>query len=227
MMLPHDDRGAEMRALFFESAAELLQALNDDELRLESNPSDSETIRSIRRSVHTLKGDSAVMGFREMSELAHELEDVLAPDAVSFKGSELGEVVLSAADMFDAMLAAYRGGLEPPNGDPLRSMIWKLGQRGTTPAAPAAPPEFSWSEYEHAAMDDAAARGFAVFNLSITFAADCPMREAGTAMLRKVLGGCGEVMASTPGNWAESQNIEIALATLESEAALAARLQVP
>src|SRR5690242_7682798 len=100
MTLPHDDRGAEMRALFFESTAEILQSLNDDALRLESNGSDGETVRSIRRSVHTLKGDSAVVGFLEMSELAHELEDVLAPEAVSFKGSELAEVVLSAADMF-------------------------------------------------------------------------------------------------------------------------------
>jgi two-component system chemotaxis sensor kinase CheA len=230
MTLPHDDRGAEMRALFFDSAAEILQALNDDALQLESNPSDNETVRSIRRSVHTLKGDSAVMGFREMSELAHELEDVLAPEAVSFKGSELAEVVLSAADMFDALLAAYRGGLEPPNGDPLRSMIWKLGQRGSTaPAAPAAQPEFGWSEYEQTAMEDAAARGFAVFNLSIAFAADCPMREAGAAMLRKALADCGEIVASLPDadHWAETQIIEIAFATIETEAALAARLHVP
>ena len=230
MTLPHDDRGAEMRALFFESTAETLQALNDDALRLEANASDGETVRSIRRSVHTLKGDSAVMGFHEMSDLAHELEDVLAPEAVPFKGPELAEVVLSAADMFDAMLAAYRGGLEPPNGDPLRSLIWKLGQRGSTAPAPAAaPPEFGWSEYEQTVMEDAARRGLDVFNLSIAFGADCPMREAGAAMLRKALAGCGEVLASLPDadHWAEAQNVEIAFATAESEAALAAKLHVP
>ena len=36
-----------------------------------------EIIRSIRRTVHTLKGDSAACGFQELSELAHMLEDAL------------------------------------------------------------------------------------------------------------------------------------------------------
>ena len=73
-----DERGMELRELFFETAQELLQALNDEALKLEKNPSDTETIRSIRRVVHTLKGDAAACGFRELSELAHEFEDALA-----------------------------------------------------------------------------------------------------------------------------------------------------
>ena len=36
-----DERGAEMRELFFETAQELLQSLNDDALKLEKNPSDT------------------------------------------------------------------------------------------------------------------------------------------------------------------------------------------
>ena len=54
-----DERGGEMRDLFFETAQELLQSLNDDALKLEKTPKDPEIIRSIRRTVHTLKGDAA------------------------------------------------------------------------------------------------------------------------------------------------------------------------
>ena len=75
-----DERGTEMRDLFFETAQDLLQSLNDDALKLEKAPQDTETIRSIRRTVHTLKGDAAVCGFKELSELAHLLEDALAVD---------------------------------------------------------------------------------------------------------------------------------------------------
>ena len=74
-----DDRGAEMRELFFETTQELLQTLNDDALRLEKAPQDKEVVRSIRRTVHTLKGDAAACGFRELSDLAHMMEDALAP----------------------------------------------------------------------------------------------------------------------------------------------------
>jgi len=75
--LPPEDRMSELRQLFFESAGELVQKLNDEAMQLEKSPGDAETARSLRRTVHTLKGDAAACGYRELSELAHEFEDVL------------------------------------------------------------------------------------------------------------------------------------------------------
>ena len=75
-----DDHAAELRDLFFESAEEILQNMNEAGLALEERPSDTEQLRRVRRAVHTLKGDSAACGFRQLSELAHELENVLAPE---------------------------------------------------------------------------------------------------------------------------------------------------
>ena len=60
-----DERMAELRALFFESAQELLQVMNDEALKLEKNPGDTELVRSLRRIVHTLKGDAAACGYRD------------------------------------------------------------------------------------------------------------------------------------------------------------------
>ena len=54
-----EERGSELRGIFFESAAELLQTINDAGLQLEKRPADEDLIRSVRRAVHTLKGDSA------------------------------------------------------------------------------------------------------------------------------------------------------------------------
>ena len=54
-----DDRNAELRELFIETALELLQSLNDETLKLEKEPGNLETVRSIRRVVHTLKGEAA------------------------------------------------------------------------------------------------------------------------------------------------------------------------
>src|SRR5712692_2698927 len=107
MSRPPEDRGAELRALFFESAAELLQSLNEAGLELEARPADEEVIRSVRRAVHTLKGDSAACGFHKLSELAHALEDVLSPQVAQARGEKLAEVVLAAVDVFEATLAAY------------------------------------------------------------------------------------------------------------------------
>src|SRR5208282_6504765 len=107
MSHPPEDRSGELRALFFESAGELLQSLNEAGLELESRPADEEVIRRVRRAVHTLKGDSAACGFNKLSELAHELEDILTPQVAEKHGARFAEVVLAAADSFEAMLAAY------------------------------------------------------------------------------------------------------------------------
>ena len=101
-----EEHSAELRELFFESAQELLQQLNDAGLELEANPDDPEVIRNVRRVVHTLKGDSAACGYQELSTLAHEMENTLAPQAVGDGQSLLVDVIFTAADTFQAMLGA-------------------------------------------------------------------------------------------------------------------------
>ena len=44
---------------------------------LKQNPDQKDVIQSLRRSVHTLKGSSAAVGFRVVSTLAHRMEDLL------------------------------------------------------------------------------------------------------------------------------------------------------
>ena len=121
-----EDRGAELRTLFFESAYELLQALNEAGLELETRPTDEEVIRRVRRAIHTLKGDSAACGFHKLSELAHELEDILSPEIARTRGARMAEVVLVAADTFGSMLSAYQRNLEPGATEPLNAMIREL-----------------------------------------------------------------------------------------------------
>lgn len=226
-----EDRAAEMRELFLQSAQELLQSLNEQGLNLETGAGDGETMRDVRRIVHTLKGDAAAVGFRELSELAHEMEDALAPAPVNGNAKALPELVLSAADMFDAMLAAYRAGLQPPSGDPLRALIAKIAATRQVPAgfAPAAKPEFAWSEYQQLAIAQAAANGQQVFNIAICFSADCPMRAAGAELVRKTLREAGELLAFWPeeSKWASADKLEFAIATGHDEAWITAKCQVP
>jgi two-component system chemotaxis sensor kinase CheA len=127
MTLSSDERGAEMRELFFETSQELLQTLNEEALKLEKRPADAELVRSIRRIVHTLKGDAAACGFRELSNAAHELEDALALESAASHGS-LAEVAFAAADTFGSMLTAYRRKGKLPSSAPLSKMIRELAQ---------------------------------------------------------------------------------------------------
>src|SRR5579883_282242 len=124
-MTQSDERMAELRELFFESAEELLQALNEEALKLEKRPGDAEIVRSLRRIVHTLKGDAAACGYRELSEVAHELEDALALESAAAHAT-VAEVAFSAADLFAALLTAYRKRSRLPSREALRKMVKTL-----------------------------------------------------------------------------------------------------
>ncbi len=193
-----DERANELRNIFFESAQELLQALNEEGLLLEKNPTDPEIVRNIRRTVHTLKGDSAACGYRELSELSHALEDVLTPEMAKRSGTQLAELVLSAADTFDAMLSAYRNNLQAPAGESLREMIQKVISPESVDSAPAFAPRFDWSEYEQLLIAQSSVRGQHVYNVAIVLDKQNPMRAAAVQLVRNVMQEVGSILVMRP-----------------------------
>src|SRR4051794_24298826 len=192
---------------------------------MERRPEDPEIVRSVRRTVHTLKGDSAACGYKELSELAHHLEDALTPELAKAAHKRLAELVLAAADTFEAMLNAYRANKEAPNAAALQAQIKQLVQKPTADAgAAAAPPKplnvnFAWSEYEQMIIADAAARGEKVYNVALGVDANCTMPEAAVEMARKALPQLGRLLAMHP-----QEGLPLAGLTV-IEAALASNLK--
>src|SRR5580692_3765183 len=139
-------------------------------LKIEKQPGDLEPVRTIRRIVHTLKGDSAAVGYHELSELAHELEDALALEAAATPAA-LAEVAFGAADTFGAMLTSYREGTKLPSSEPVRKMIRKMARDPKTrkPRSPkarkASAPEVIWTEYEKLSGQAALKQGKNVYHV--------------------------------------------------------------
>src|SRR3954471_12323906 len=75
-MTREDDRA---RSEFTTEAEELLETLSRDLVELESHGKNvrPELINKIFREVHSLKGLAGMLGFAEISELSHNLEDTL------------------------------------------------------------------------------------------------------------------------------------------------------
>ena len=212
-----DDRASELRELFFEGATELLQNLNEEGLELEKRPEDEELLRQVRRTVHTLKGDSAACGYSELSELAHELEDVLRPEIATAAKEALAEVVLIAADTFSSMLSAYRGSLQPPAGEELRHQIRSLTHKPSKNQAYKLQARFVWSEYEQMVVADALGRGELVYNVAFSIDPHCPMRGAAMQLIRNVLQECGRLLAIAPDQSTLSQDLDVVEAAISSD----------
>jgi two-component system, chemotaxis family, sensor kinase CheA len=229
-----DERGAELRELFFETAQELLQSLNEEALKLEKQPGDVETVRSIRRIVHTLKGDAAACGYRELSESAHELEDALAVETASSHAG-LAEVAFTAADMFGCMLDAYRRRAKLPSAEALRKMIRQLGKDSSrekpgkkklskTPVTQA-----QWTEYETLEVQNALSQGKRVYHVKAQIDPRCAMPVAARQLLLNALGAAGHVIGVRPetGSSESAERLELLLASALSVEKVAAKCRIP
>lgn len=233
---PPEDRMKELRQLFFESAGELVQKLNDEAMQLEKSPGNAETARSLRRTVHTLKGDSAACGFRELSELAHEFEDVLSLEN-TVSAAAVPEIALRAADVFAGLLEAYRKGTKLPAIQSLRADIARLAggsQRGTKKSSKkkssrAAAKKALWSEYEQLAIARAAADGKRLQHIVVRIDPQCSMPIAGRQMIQLALAGLGDVLAIYPpeGSHDASLQVEAALASEKSAEQIVMKCSIP
>jgi two-component system chemotaxis sensor kinase CheA len=230
--LSPDPNSSELLDVFFESAEELLQNMNGGGLALEKNPDDPEQLRHVRRAVHTLKGDSAACGFRELSELAHALEDLLTPELVKEKAKSVAEAILSAADVFAEMLEAYRKNSAPPQGSGLRKHIESLLTKPAPQPIPVPPsgPQFGWTEYERLLIGEACRRGETVYHIVLELAADTFLPGPMFELARKALENAGKLLAINPSEASDSAGIrfiEAALSTTESIEGIKQRCRIP
>jgi two-component system, chemotaxis family, sensor kinase CheA len=234
-----DERNLELRELFYETSQELLQALNDDALKLEKTPGDEEIVRGIRRTVHTLKGDSAACGLRELSELAHQFEDALSLEgAVSH--AAVAEIAFGAADLFVEMIASYRKGTRMPSAKNISKKIQELtsapaakksrGKKAKAAAAStSAKKAGDWTEYEKLAMAKARADGQDVLHVVVKIDPLCAMPIAGRQLVHNAISAMGPVIAVRPDpkSPAASKHVEFVLATVQTPEQIAAKCKIP
>ncbi len=239
MTNPPDERGAELRELFFETSQELLQALNEESLKLEKHPGDEEIVRSIRRTVHTLKGDSAACGLRELSELAHLFEDALTLESAAAHGA-LAEISFAAADVFAEMLAAYHGKGKMPATDNLRQRINELTtaapaakktRRRKKPVTPArsSGKDKDWTEAEKRSFAQAQAAGLGIYDIVVKIDPHCTMPIAARQLIQNAISGIGQVIVVRPDakSPAASKQVEFVFASAQSQDQIAAKCHIP
>ena len=236
MTNPPDERGAELRELFFETSQELLQALNEESLKLENNPGDEEIVRSIRRTVHTLKGDSAACGLRELSELAHLFEDALTLESAAAHAA-LAEISFSAADVFAEMLTAYHGGSPMPPTESLRQRINELTaapaakktRRRKKSVEPARSAGKDWTDAEKRALAQAQAAGLGLYDIVVKIDPHCTMPIAARQLIQNAISGIGQVIVvrSDAKSPAASKQVQFVFATTRSQEQIAAKCHIP
>ncbi len=103
---------ARLRRAFLEEADELSQKLGESLQSLDEERTSAQLVNEVFRLTHSLKSESALMGFTVLSELAHRMEDVLglARDSKLSLGKAVMESLFAGADLIAEMMAAIGKG---------------------------------------------------------------------------------------------------------------------
>jgi two-component system chemotaxis sensor kinase CheA len=180
---------ARLRRAFLEEAEEIVQRLSESLARM-GESADRDLVNEIFRLTHSLKSESALMGYASLSRLAHAMEDVLGK--VRSGDLALGhgtlDLLMAGADRSAVMMAeiSRSGGEDGADAQDLVGSLGALvGKEGaprvaSQPAAPstAARGESAFDALELRRIEEARDRGESLVRLTIRVIPDEPMKFA-------------------------------------------------
>jgi len=104
--------------VFFEESLEGLDTMEDSLLSIGGASADSETINTIFRSAHSIKGGSGTFGFTDVTDFTHVMETLLdeVRDNKRQLDESLIELLLQSCDCLRGMIATLQSGGEVDNG---------------------------------------------------------------------------------------------------------------
>ncbi|MET3682156.1 two-component system chemotaxis sensor kinase CheA [Alkalibacillus flavidus] len=237
--------------VFIDESKENLQVVNDGLLELEKEPTNLSIVDEIFRAAHTLKGMSATMGYDDLSDLTHKMENVL--DAIRHEkvsvNSDVMDVLLNSVEYLEDMTADIaEGGNGSMNVGTVVSQLKAIEageaipDKYTTEAANESAatttndePKTSSSntltvdQFEQTVLEQAKIDGQSVYHITVSLSEDCLLKVARVYMVFEVLEQSGEVIKSVPTvdeleNEEFDQSFDIILVTSDNEDDLQAKI---
>lgn len=113
---------------FLIEAFEMIEQLDQDLIELENNPKDLDLLNRIFRVAHTIKGSSSFLNFDILTNLTHNMEDVLnkARRGELVITPDIMDVVLKSIDLMKALLTLIRDTGSDNNDLEIAETILKL-----------------------------------------------------------------------------------------------------
>ncbi|RCW70696.1 chemotaxis protein CheA [Saliterribacillus persicus] len=217
--------------VFIEESKEHIQSLNQQLLILENEPTNKATLSEIFRSAHTLKGMAATMGYQDLANLTHKMENVLdaARNDQILINSEILDVVLESVDHLETMVVDIAAGGDGKlnvedsvgklqaieNGQEVQS---KLHTEKTKPAEQSntsSRASIELDQFETTVLQQSNENGFKNYLVEVKLNENCLLKAARVYMVFEVLEQTGEVIKSIPTvQELEEENFDLAFTVL-------------
>ena len=212
------DMNQQYLEMFIEESKENIQNCNEQLLELEKNPQDLTIVNEIFRSAHTLKGMAATMGYEDIANLTHKMENIL--DAIRNNKlsvtAEVLDVVFDATEYLEEMVLNIASGgngkkdvtnvvkklLALEKGDSTAELIQKAKEQAAATALvvefPQPEMKSRYDEFEITVLEQSKEQGFSSYEITIILREDCLLKAARVFMVFELLEKMGEVIKSNP-----------------------------
>ena len=207
---------------WFEEAYDLIDGIEQSLLVLESNTSDTEAIDALFRAAHTLKGGSATVQFSEISHFTHTMEDAMDEirNGAVKVSSGIVDVLLCALDIIKEMVASRaRGDVYSDNIDDTLNELKKIAEHAVadSPAEKVTKKVevtetvaekkedtvydgeiFEFGEYDLMEIKQSNTDHLPMWQVTVEFNEDNPMRTVGGIQVFTSLRDVGTVLKTVP-----------------------------
>lgn len=204
--------------VFLEESKEHLESLNQRLLELEKDSANIAALNEIFRAAHTLKGMSSTMGFDDLADLTHHMENVLSDlkEGILAVNSNVVDVIFQCFDRIQLIIDSIetKGSGAMDNSD-LIAILENI-KTGNYEAAATLEQElalsvrlgtdeivefqesFTFNEYDITVLKEAVSRDFKIFNVKIAVDQGCLMKSVRAFMVFKAVEEDGEIIKSLP-----------------------------
>ena len=203
--------------MFIEESKEHLQSCSEHLLVLEKNPEDLAIVGEIFRSAHTLKGMSATMGYEDLADLTHKMENVL--DAIrngKIKvNADILDVVFESVDHLEAMVYDIAEGGDGKRDVQSTVEMLKRIEAGEANFKHAQSPvveqevitttdnsltsgKLTYDSFESTVLAQSQEQEFNVYEISVVLREDCLLKAARVFMVFEILEKNGDIIKSSP-----------------------------
>lgn len=199
--------------MFLEESMENLQTLNEALLDLEQNPKNKEKLNEIFRVAHTIKGMAATMGFSDIAELTHKMEDVLSEfrEGKLEVTSNVVTILFECLDTLERMVSNIEQGSDETIDitEVMRNLESVANEEniiveteGDAKAEPAENNEETTNtllnEYDISVLKQGKENGFNGIDIKITLREDILLKSARAFLIVQELETQGEIIKSYP-----------------------------
>lgn len=205
-------------SMFLEESIDNLQTLNESLLELEQDPNNIDKLNEIFRVAHTIKGMAATMGFNEMAELTHKMEDVLSQfrEGNLKVTQEVVTVLFKCLDTLEQMVNNISEGVDEVvevdhiiekleaivegNSDEKNEENKNIEDKSTDIDTKQEESEFKKqiNEYDLSVIKQAVDKGFNAFYIKVQLNENTLLKSARAFLIFKSLEECGEIIKCMP-----------------------------